>query len=45
MSGGSGPQRNQPKLTFKNHSRPLDSISQAYLCAFRAIQNTTNKYL
>ena len=26
MGGGCGPQRNQPKLTFRNHSWPHDSI-------------------
>ena len=29
MGGGRGPQRDQPKLTFRNHLKPLDSIGQA----------------
>jgi len=29
VGGGHGPSRNQPKIIFKNHSRPLDSIGQA----------------
>jgi len=32
MGGRHGPQRNQPKLTFTNHSQPLDSIGQAQMC-------------
>ena len=29
VGGGHGPQGNQPKIIFRNHSRPLDSIGQA----------------
>ena len=49
MSGGCDQQRNQPKLTFRNHSQPLDSISQEKtnpkLYAFREIQNAMNEFL
>ena len=29
VGGGRGPQRNQPKIIFRNHSQLLDSIGQA----------------
>ena len=36
MGSGRGPRNNQPKLTFRNHLQPLDSIGQA---------NAMNKFL
>ena len=43
-SMGGGPQRNQRKFTFRNHSRPLDSIGHPK-CVFRVTQDAANKFL
>ena len=50
MGGGHSQQRNQPKLTFMNHSRPLNSIGywlgiNKPKCVFQTIRNATKGLL
>lgn len=40
VGGGCGPQRNQPKIVFRNHSQQLNGIGQDQMC----LQNNPNSY-